>query len=338
MELRDVEVFLVLAEELHFRRTAERLYLSTGRVSQTVRALELEVGAPLFARNSRSVRLTTLGQQFRKEATRGLEELKRALRRAQATARGLDGVLRVGYLPCVASPYVARLVSAFETHYPSTRVVMKVLHASAGFAMLDDGKIDLLFAWSPGGNPDAVAGEDRAVGPILGTDERAVLVSSDHPLASHENVSVEEIARYELVDFHLDTPPSPANTWTPAHTPAGKKLRRATELETLTDAEHRPSTLLDLMSVVAREQYAHLTVRSLLTYQPYPGLALVPVTDLPPCVMVPIWSAKLETAAIRAFIDTAARTTNRSKPIPKPHPVNPPRITTSATTIEPTAS
>jgi DNA-binding transcriptional LysR family regulator len=68
VELREIEVFLVLAEELHFGRTAVRLRLSQGRVSQLVRALEREIGGSLFERSSRQVRLTRLGVRFRSGA------------------------------------------------------------------------------------------------------------------------------------------------------------------------------------------------------------------------------------------------------------------------------
>lgn len=64
MDLRDVETFLVLSQELHFGRTARRLQITQGRVGQTIQALEREIGGALFDRTSRRVRLTPLGRQF----------------------------------------------------------------------------------------------------------------------------------------------------------------------------------------------------------------------------------------------------------------------------------
>jgi DNA-binding transcriptional LysR family regulator len=64
VELREIRTFLVLAEELHFGRTAERLRVTPSRVSQTIRTLERRVGGRLFDRTSRSVRLTPVGEQF----------------------------------------------------------------------------------------------------------------------------------------------------------------------------------------------------------------------------------------------------------------------------------
>ncbi|RZE94583.1 hypothetical protein C0L86_23875 [Streptomyces sp. SCA2-2] len=69
-----LEAFLVLAEELHFRRTAERLHVTTGRISQVLKKLEARVGAPLFARDSRIVTLTRIGGQPREDRQSDLGE------------------------------------------------------------------------------------------------------------------------------------------------------------------------------------------------------------------------------------------------------------------------
>ncbi|QDD61020.1 LysR family transcriptional regulator [Streptomyces albidoflavus] len=69
-----LEAFLVLAEELHFRRTAERLHVTTGRISQVLKKPEARVGAPLFARDGRIVTLTGIGGQPREDRQSDLGE------------------------------------------------------------------------------------------------------------------------------------------------------------------------------------------------------------------------------------------------------------------------
>lgn len=64
MERHEIEVFLALAEELHFARTAQCLRISPGRVSQTIKALERRIGGALFERSSRHVALTPVGRQL----------------------------------------------------------------------------------------------------------------------------------------------------------------------------------------------------------------------------------------------------------------------------------
>ncbi|MEU8837456.1 LysR family transcriptional regulator, partial [Streptomyces sp900116325] len=67
MEREEIRVFLTLAEELHFGRTARRLIVSTARISQTIKKLEGWVGARLFERTSRRVQLTPVGQLFHQD-------------------------------------------------------------------------------------------------------------------------------------------------------------------------------------------------------------------------------------------------------------------------------
>ncbi|MGI5524918.1 LysR family transcriptional regulator [Micromonospora sp. CA-259024] len=64
MELRDIEIFLTLAEELHFTRTAERLHVTQARVSQAIKKQERRIGAALFERNNRNVALTPIDQRL----------------------------------------------------------------------------------------------------------------------------------------------------------------------------------------------------------------------------------------------------------------------------------
>jgi DNA-binding transcriptional LysR family regulator len=131
MELRDIETFLTVAENLHFGRAARRLYLSPSRVSQTIRNLEREIGGPLFVRTTRQVRLTPLGEQFRVHAKHGVDILRMALREAQANAR--DAETRVGsieraslpvplvsHFTCVDAAFLDEVSSAFQAPRPST--------------------------------------------------------------------------------------------------------------------------------------------------------------------------------------------------------------------------
>ncbi|MBQ1012172.1 LysR family transcriptional regulator, partial [Micromonospora sp. M51] len=87
LERYEVETFLTLAKELHFGRTAERLTVSTGRVSHIVKKLERRIGAPLFARTSRVVQLTPIGRQLAEELAPLVAGMDEAVRRATDAAR-----------------------------------------------------------------------------------------------------------------------------------------------------------------------------------------------------------------------------------------------------------
>ncbi|WP_169333892.1 LysR family transcriptional regulator [Nocardia pneumoniae] len=306
MEMRDIEVFLAVAEELHFRRAARRLYLSTGRVSQTVHALEKELGGLLFTRSSRHVQLTSLGEQFRVDAARGLHQLRSAVARARASADRHNGVLRVGYAAAVEGPLATALATGCQSRHPGVHVVTVAQFTSTGFEPLRQRAIDVLLVWSPGGDEQAVTGEGRVAGPVLATVPRAVLVSGDHPLAARTEVSVEQLADYEILDVHADAPDDFAMVWTPSYAPSGRQLRRI-ESDPMAVFGHGPTSVLDVMTVVQRSCVPYFTVATLLSCHPYAGLTLVPVSDLPPCVLVPIWHSEFETDTVRAFIDVAVR-------------------------------
>jgi DNA-binding transcriptional LysR family regulator len=94
VELRELRIFLTLADELHFGRTAERLGISQPSVSEAIRLLERRVGARLFERTSRSVRLTPAGTGLQQRLAPALETLDRTL--AQTCRRPRDRVLRPG--------------------------------------------------------------------------------------------------------------------------------------------------------------------------------------------------------------------------------------------------
>lgn len=98
MELRDIEIFLTLAEELHFGKTAERLHVSAARVSQAIKKQERSVGAALFERTSRNVRLTPVGEQLRKDLQPIYHGLLESMERARLAADGKTGVLRIGLI------------------------------------------------------------------------------------------------------------------------------------------------------------------------------------------------------------------------------------------------
>src|SRR3954451_19002386 len=125
VELREIRVFLTLADELHFGRTAERLYLTSSRVSQILRELELKLSGQLLSRTSRRAVLTPLGERFLAEAKPLYEGLADVLERTSAANRSLAGALRLGVLAANSGgPHLTAIVEAFERAHPACEVVV----------------------------------------------------------------------------------------------------------------------------------------------------------------------------------------------------------------------
>ncbi|MFC0038053.1 LysR family transcriptional regulator [Actinomadura rayongensis] len=302
MELRHVEAFLVVAEELHFGRAAGRVGVTQARVSQLVRELEREVGAPLFERTTRRVRLTALGTRFRESVAVGYEQMSAALLDAQSAAREVSGVLRVGYLPGLGDCAV-RLAAEMEARHPECQVVVGALGfpwALLPHDLLIDGVWDVVLSWAPCGDGRALAAAGLSVGPALGRYERAVLVPEGHPLARCETVHVDVLSRYEFLNPSNGVPPALRDLWTARETPSGLPLRY-TKDDLATMAGKDDLTAEDVLLLVARGRGLYLTVNAVQKRFNFPDLALIAVHGVPPRDIVPIWSSATENATIRSF-------------------------------------
>ncbi|MEO3875751.1 LysR family transcriptional regulator [Nonomuraea sp. B12E4] len=303
MELRDIQIFLILAEELHFGRTARRLYVTQGRVSQTIRALEHEIGGKLFERTSRQVRLTALGRRFEEGARLGYDTLARTLRDCQAAAGNGRERLRLGYSATIGGGFAARVAAVFEECRPDCATTLNAVRVFRPDIALHNEEVDVMLAWSPGGDGEALASLQLTVGPVLAEVGRGVLMPDSHPLAARRVVSLEDLVGCEfLAPREAIVGQALSDRWVPRHTPSGRPLNRAgDDLTTMTGKSEVVAD--DVITLVARGYGLHFTVRSLLEHIPFPGLTVVPITDMPPMVIVPVWPPGGETATVRAFAD-----------------------------------
>ncbi|GLI03579.1 LysR family transcriptional regulator [Phytohabitans aurantiacus] len=130
MEMRDIEIFLTLAEELHFGRTAARLRVSQSRVSQAIKKQERRIGGALFDRTSRTAKLTPLGEQFHKNLAAGYQQILTAIETATHTARGTTGRLTLGVFGPQASELTA-VIDAFRSRNPGCELLFRARCTSA---------------------------------------------------------------------------------------------------------------------------------------------------------------------------------------------------------------
>jgi DNA-binding transcriptional LysR family regulator len=122
VELRHLRYFVVVAEELHFARAAERLHISQSPLSRAIRDLERELGVVLFVRTTRRVEITPAGLLLFERARRALAEIDGAVADVQRMTRGSNGGLRLGYGPFNGAAAIAllRCYARAARHYTSS--------------------------------------------------------------------------------------------------------------------------------------------------------------------------------------------------------------------------
>ncbi len=142
MELRHLRYFVAVAEELNFRRAAERLRLAQPALSAQVKNLEEELGVRLFNRTTRSVELTPTGQVFLKEARGILGATMHAEQLVRRAQHGLVGTMRVGVITPAMGPLLAKVLRTYRQKYPGVQVSLSALTSTEQLRRLREGELD----------------------------------------------------------------------------------------------------------------------------------------------------------------------------------------------------
>lgn len=147
MELRHLRYFLAVADTLNFCRAAERLHLSQPPLSQQVRHLEAELGAKLFDRAKRQIKLTTAGEVFATKARAILAQCDEAAKLAARAGRGEVGHLRLGLwqlpIPPVQTRLIIECLGAFVKRRPDVHLTLRSLLPAEQIKAVKDGDVDV---------------------------------------------------------------------------------------------------------------------------------------------------------------------------------------------------
>lgn len=191
MELRHLRCFLIVAEELHFARAAERLHIDQSPLSRTIKELEEELGARLFIRTTRSTQLTRAGRQLLEHVPRIFTALDQARDGVKSATNGFLGQLRIALSDGVTPTRLSTLLARCREEDPEVEIRLfevplglqiKGLHEDlydVGFSMAEDGGDGILVtpAWE---------------------DELMVAVPARHPVLAFKQVPLKEVLRYPL--------------------------------------------------------------------------------------------------------------------------------------------
>lgn len=291
MELRHLRYFIAVAEELHFRRAAERLHMSQPPLSQQIRQLEEEVGATLLLRNQRKVELTAAGAAFLVRAREILDSVEDAARQARRVQRGEVGRLAVGFVGSAMYSFVPELLRAFRDDKPDIALRLHEMGTTEQLRQLEDGRLDVGFVRLRGARPGL------AFESVL--DEEVVVALPDvHPLAQRPLLRLSDLEGESLVLL------------TPAGSPglraalAGTIAQLGGEEQIVQDVAEM-STVIGLVAAGVGISLVPESVRALVrhgvTYRPLAGEA--PIVRL-----AMVWRVTDDSPVLSAFLEQARAT------------------------------
>jgi DNA-binding transcriptional LysR family regulator len=299
LERHELEAFLTLAEELHFGRTAERLHVSTARVSQIIARLERRIGVPLFNRTSRRVELTAVGRQLYEQVHPAWHQISAAFERAIDTGRGLGGTLRVGFVGAAGGQLLVGATELFQADHAECDVQLREAQMVDLMPWLRDGEIDIALGTFPVHEPGI------ASGPVLVSEARMLAVPVRHPYARRRSVRMEDLAGVKLLQLPDTLPDSVREDRTPRATPAGRAI----------EPGPAASTINEMLTLVGAGHGVFPVGAHAQRYYTRPDVAYILISDAPPLRWGLLWRADGATARVRAFAQaardllTVARTT-----------------------------
>ncbi|KFI25996.1 LysR family transcriptional regulator [Haematobacter missouriensis] len=199
LTLKHYELLVVLAEELHFGHAAVRLNISQPQLTLQLQQMEEVVGAVLFDRNRRRVRIAPAGALILPEARAVLRQARRAEDIALRAGRGMMGELALGYIGAAAfNGVLTQLVRGYRARAPETVLTLRLMDLDQQIPEIAAGNLDAGIVRLP--YPDM---PENVASRTLCEESLWIALPSDHPLAGEKRVALSELSRDPFVATHL---------------------------------------------------------------------------------------------------------------------------------------
>lgn len=189
MELRQIELFVVLARHRNFTRAAKALGMAQPALSLQVKRLERELGVPLLDRSTRPVQLTEAGAAFQARAARILADAALVAEEMRELAGAGRRRVTVGALPALAAHWLPPVLASFHAAHPRVEIAVRQGNNDEVVRSVSAGRVDLALVHAVPGQ----AGGGAASGVVLERlfdEELLVVVPPDHPLARRTSVAL----------------------------------------------------------------------------------------------------------------------------------------------------
>ncbi len=197
MNFRQLRYFSVLAEELHFRRAAERLHITQAPLSLAIQALELELGTTLFARTRRRVSLTQSGTLLRADARAILDRVEQCRTTIRDFESGTTGLIKISVTPASSLlPFFPRLITTFRAAHPRVRIVLKEMTFKDQIRGLQEHEIDVGIMR----NPSVKDFADISFA-MLATDPLVVAMARTHSLSKRTRIRLLDLRDEAFISY-----------------------------------------------------------------------------------------------------------------------------------------
>lgn len=287
MELRHLRYFTAVVQWKGYREASRRIHVAQPAISQTVAALEEELGLRLFSRAKRIAQLTPEGEVFYAEAVRTLAQAELAIETARRAARGEIGRLSIGFLGSATSAFLPELVRKFKAMYPGVKLTLEELTTLQQEAAFDKGSIDIGFRRT------LTAEQNRTSSSRVLYRDHLVAVLPRSKRIKSKSIRVADLANERFVLFHREGSPGLFDAITGMCQEAGFCPR----------VENQPNMMQTVLSLVEAEQgvaivpacVRNLRSNGVLFYRLQPDDVRVE--------LVAAWKKENRSIVLRAFLE-----------------------------------
>jgi DNA-binding transcriptional LysR family regulator len=282
--LRQLRYFAVLAEELNYRRAAEKLFITQPALSNAIKHLEHQFGVALLRRNTREVALTDLGAAWLPQVQQALGGIDAVVASLVALSGTRRGVLRLGYLIGTGADLLFRIVKQFAAAYPEVTVEPVEYDFADPTAGLADGSTEVAIIRPPVDLPAY-----RTL--ILESEAWMACLPRDHRLADRAEVEIDE-----LLDDPIVCAPSTAGSWRDYWLAMDARGSRPPTIAGVAATYEAETTM------IARGLGISFTTSATARFYDRPGITYVPIVGRPPSHTALAWHPGALSPQADAFV------------------------------------
>lgn len=295
IELKHLRYFVALAEEEHFGRAAERVFVVQQALSSSIQKLEKEVGVSLVTRSTRRVSLTPAGIEFLSAAREILALSDQAVIRAQQAARGEIGHLTLGFMSGLVFGHLPQIVQRFCERYPMVRLELRELTPQEQEAALRAGTIDLGLLLLP-------VRDSLLSSQVLWKEPLIAALPAGHPLSDQNKLHIADLRESDFVFFPRHLRPTyyeQVMSWCQKAGYTPRIVQEAIEIPTL-------------LSLVAAGVGVFLPMH-FFSRVAFEGVVYRPVHHAPQIEIAAAWVEERRTMSQQAFLEVVQEVTKEEK-------------------------